>query len=71
MTIHFFLEIHFNKTHMNLPLIFLYVCIVLAVVLFFSMRMRKVDRKSIKENITEYREEQNLDESSKIDDLPK
>ena len=55
---------------MNLPLIFLYVCIVLAVVLFFSMRMRKVDRKSVKENITEYREEQNLDEHTEITDSP-
>ena len=52
---------HFNKTFMNLPLIFLVICIVLAVVLFFSMRMRKIDRKSIKENIIEYKEEQSLD----------
>ena len=55
---------------MNLPLIFLYVCIVLAVVLFFSMRMRKVDRKSVKENITEYREEQNLNEHTEITNSP-
>ena len=56
---------------MNLPLIFLYVCIVLAVVLFFSMRMRKIDRKSVKENITEYHEEQNLDGHADSSHLPK
>lgn len=49
------------QRYMNIPLIFLYVCIILAIVLFFSMRMRKIDRKTIKENITEYHEEQNLD----------
>lgn len=56
---------------MNLPLIFLYVCIVLALGLFISTRMRKVDRKSVKENITEYREEQNLDVHADTPDLPK
>ncbi len=62
---------YFNKTFMNLPLIFLVVCIVLAVVLFFSMRMRKIDRKSIKENIIEYKEEQSLDEPTELTSLPK
>lgn len=55
---------------MNLPLIFFYVCIVLAVVLFFSMRMRKIDRKSVKENITEYREEQNLNGHNEVTNVP-
>lgn len=56
---------------MNLPLVFLYVCIFLAVVLFISTRMRKIDRKSVKENITEYHEEQNLDGHADTHDLPK
>jgi hypothetical protein len=34
------------------------------------MRMRKIDRKSVKENITEYREEQNLNGHNEVTNVP-